>query len=111
MPHQSLNFYRFPSMTPFLPRLLLTVSLAAAFGLCPLRAEPGHVYPPLKPQEVSRITEAMPATARVKPSKDRKVLIFYRTEGFVHASIAHANVALKQLGEKTGSFTAVLSDD
>ncbi|PTX99756.1 hypothetical protein DB346_18230 [Verrucomicrobia bacterium LW23] len=97
-----------------LPRLLLAVSLAAAFSVTPLtmlRAEPGHVFAPLKGEELAKIAAALPESARAKPAKPRKILLFYRTEGFVHSSIAHANETFKQLGEKTGAFTVSLSED
>ena len=75
------------------------------------RAEPGHQFPPLTPQETSAIESALPAAARAKPQKPRRLLVFYRTEGFVHQSIPNANRALQRMGELTGAFTVTLSDD
>ncbi|HSI85982.1 MAG TPA: ThuA domain-containing protein [Candidatus Methylacidiphilales bacterium] len=103
-------------MKPPFHHLILSVSLAAAFTLSPcamalLRAEPGHVFPPLKTEELARITSALPKEPRVKPAKPRRILVFYRTEGYVHASIAHANETFKQLGEKTGAFSVEISED
>jgi type 1 glutamine amidotransferase len=76
-----------------------------------LRAEPGHVFAPLQPEEIQRIEAAVPAIAPATPERPRRVLIFYRTEGFVHKSIAHARVALRRLGERTGAFTSEESED
>ncbi|HKB90010.1 MAG TPA: ThuA domain-containing protein [Opitutaceae bacterium] len=75
------------------------------------KAEPGHVFKPLTPDEISAITKALPAKATAKPAKPRALLVFYRTEGFVHGSIPYANEALRQLGEHTGAFKAELSED
>jgi hypothetical protein len=37
------------------------------------------------------------------------VLVFDRTEGYVHASIPFGDEALVRLGEKTGAYTANVS--
>jgi len=73
-------------------------------------AELGHVFPPLKPEELAKIQAALPQ-ATVKPAKPRKLLVFYLTEGFVHGSIPYCNEAMKEIGEKTGAFTADFSED
>lgn len=68
----------------------------------------------LKPVSVEvqqQIEAALPAAATSTPEKPRKVLVFYRCEGFVHTSIAPGNHAVVRLGEKTGAFTADLADD
>lgn len=44
------------------------------------------------------------------PKKARKVLVFYRCEGFIHTSIPFGNYALQQIAEKTGAFSVDLSD-
>ena len=103
-------------MTPLLPpprrRLLRFLSpLLALFALVPLRAEPGHVFKPLSSEEIARIDAAVPDSAPARPSRPRRLLVFHRTEGWVHASIPHGNEALRRLGEKTGAYEAVLSDD
>lgn len=45
-----------------------------------------------------------------KPAEDRKILVFYRCEGFIHTSIPFGNHALKAIAEKTGAFSADFSD-
>jgi uncharacterized protein len=62
-------------------------------------------------ETIAKIKEALPATAPAKPKHERKVLIFTKTAGFRHDSIPVATVALKMLGEKTGAFSAVHSED
>ncbi len=74
------------------------------------QAEPGHKFPPIKPEELANIQAALPK-ARVQPAKPRKLLVFYLTEGFVHGSIPYANEALKEIGEKTGAYSADFRED
>jgi len=66
---------------------------------------------PLTSEEKEKVAAAIPATATAKPKKDRKLLIFYRCGGFIHTSISGANYAIPEMGKKTGTFTADLSDD
>ena len=58
-----------------------------------------------------KIVEALPAEAYAKPEKPRKVLIFSRTNGFRHESIVTGKVALSEMGKKTGSYEAVVSEE
>ncbi len=74
------------------------------------QAEPGHKFPPIKPDELAKIAAALPQ-AKVQPLHPRRLLVFYRTEGFVHGSIPYGNEAFKEIGEKTGAYTADFSDD
>jgi type 1 glutamine amidotransferase/HEAT repeat protein len=66
----------------------------------------------LTDDEIAKIKAAMPDKAVAKPAQPRKMLIFWRCEGFFHTSIPVANEALKIMGEKTGAFqvTAVTDD-
>jgi uncharacterized protein len=48
--------------------------------------------------------------ATAKPKSARKILVFYRCEGFIHTSIPFANYAMEAIGAKTGAFTIDLSD-
>ena len=72
------------------------------------------VAAPKKPNNrdfTAQIKAALPQEAQVKPKKDRKILVFSVTAGFRHKSIPTGKQALTLLGEKTGAFTAVVSDD
>ncbi|MCA9270774.1 MAG: ThuA domain-containing protein [Planctomycetales bacterium] len=60
---------------------------------------------------LEKISAALPEAAPAKPKQDRHVLIFTRTKGFRHGSIPTAVAALTKLGEKTGAYTAVHSED
>ena len=49
--------------------------------------------------------------ATAQPKSDRKILAFWRCEGFIHTSIPFGNYALKQIAEQTGAFSVDLADD
>lgn len=58
-----------------------------------------------------KIAAALPAEAYAKPAKPRKLLVFSKTNGYHHGSIATGKLAFTELGRKTGAFEAVVSDD
>src|SRR5690242_2091914 len=45
------------------------------------------------------------------PASPKKVLVFSMTVGFHHSSIPTAHKVLTEIGEKSGAFTTVVSDD
>ena len=59
----------------------------------------------------ARIAEALPDKPYATPEKPRKLLVFSKTNGFRHDSIATGKLALTEMGRKTGAFEAVISDD
>lgn len=65
----------------------------------------------VKPEEIDRIEAALPDKTPAEVKKPRKVLLFSKTNGFRHGSIATGAKALAMLGEKTGAFMAVHSED
>ena len=66
----------------------------------------------LKDEEIAKITEAMPTKAVAEPKQPRKMLVFWKCEGFFHTVIPVANKALEIMGEKTGAFqVTVVTDD
>ena len=64
----------------------------------------------LKAEEIAKVTAAVPEKA-TKKAPQRKMLVFWLCEGFFHGSIPVANEAMKQLGEKTGAFEVVVTND
>ncbi|TKJ35731.1 MAG: hypothetical protein CEE38_14080 [Planctomycetes bacterium B3_Pla] len=86
---------------------LWCLSLAASA----LRAESPETLRELKAEEVQKIEQALPAKATVKPPKGRKLLVFWRCEGFYHKSIPVVNRALELMGKKTGAYEVVVTDD
>lgn len=80
-----------------------------AFTVASLTAQKGEAQ--VKPDVIEKIKEALPKEAPAKPKQPRKVLIFSKTNGFRHGSIATGAVSLAMLGKTTGAYTAVHSED
>lgn len=71
-----------------------------------------HTVPTLAPAVLQKIEAAAPAAAVVKARKDRRILVFWRCEGFFHGEgIAGGNHALAVMGRRTGAYGADFSDD
>ena len=66
---------------------------------------------PVTDEELEKIADAVPEKPTSKPAKPRKMLIFWRCDGFFHGSIRVGNKALELLGEKTGAYDSVVTDD
>jgi len=64
-----------------------------------------------KAEEIQKIEAAMPTEAVAKPAQSRRLLVIDRCEGFKHSSIPYWNKALQIMGEKTGAFSVVITDD
>ena len=62
-------------------------------------------------EEVQKIKDALPRRATIRVDKPRKLLVFWRCEGFFHGSIPVVNKALEIMGQKTGAFDIVTTDD
>jgi type 1 glutamine amidotransferase len=58
-----------------------------------------------------KITVALPDQPYAKPEKPRKLLVFSRTNGFRHQSIATGKIALAEMGRKTGAFETVITEE
>ena len=58
----------------------------------------------------SEIADAVPTELAAKPKQERRILVFYRCEGFIHGSIPHANESVRAMGEKTGAFRVDFAD-
>lgn len=63
-----------------------------------------------KPEEKSKIEENLP-TATAKPKKARKILCFYRCEGFIHTSIPYCNHAVVKIADVTDAYSIDLADE
>lgn len=68
------------------------------------------VFKPLTQEQKQEIQNAIPDAATAKPDQQRKILVFYRCETFIHSSIPWGNYAIQQMGEKTGAFQVDLAD-
>lgn len=96
-----------------LRRHLYSILIAAAVILSafvPPAAAGRKVNPP-SPAEVKRVTEAMPTQVPARPARPRRVLVFWRCEGFFHSCIPLGNKCFEIMGAKTGAFQTVVSDD
>ena len=67
-------------------------------------------FRPLSAEQMAAVENAVPAESTAKPKKARRILVFYRCEGFIHGSIPYANLALETMGKKTGAFTVDMAD-
>src|SRR5581483_7040669 len=84
----------------------------AAFGTPPAPVAAGNKGDkPIPEAKIKKITAALPEKAQAKPAKPRKVLIFTLARGFVHASIPVGARAIQMMGEKTGAYESVISND
>lgn len=90
-------------------KALLPASILGALAFCVAAYNPATEQAPAG--AVEKIAAAIPGEAYAKPEKPRKLLVFSRTGGFRHASIATGKIALSELGGKTGAFEAIVSDD
>ncbi len=84
------------------------MAIPAVFSQC---VWAGPDLQPVPDNELQKIEDALPAAATAKPKKPRRLLVFYRCEGFVHGSINRGNAALEMIGKKTGAWEAVASQD
>ncbi len=57
------------------------------------------------------IDAALPKQAYAKPKKPRTLLVIESLHGMSHNTIPHANVMLQRLGETTGAWKTVFSND
>ncbi len=79
--------------------------------LTPVLALAADITEQVKPEVREKIAAALPDAAPAKPQKERKLLIFSKTNGFRHASIPVGVLSLIEMGKKTGAYTAVHSED
>ena len=59
----------------------------------------------------AKIDAAIPNTPIASPKKPRKLLVIESLEGMSHNTIPHTNVMIQRMGEKTGAWTTVFSND
>lgn len=90
-------------------KALIPCLLTGAAALCVVAKAPVAEQPPAG--AAGKIAAAMPKEAYAKPVKARRMLVFSKTNGFRHASIATGKLAFTELGRATGAFETVISDD
>lgn len=90
-------------------RLLFRAALACAVAA--LLVVDGSSVSGQDAKTIEKVTAALPAEAPAKPKAKRKLLIFSKTAGFRHGSIAVGAKAIAMMGDKTGAFTALHTED
>jgi type 1 glutamine amidotransferase len=76
---------------------------AAAQNTRPVQSQVARV------PDVMQMLAALPDRAPATPKQPRRVLVFGRAAGFVHASIPLTARTIEALGQKTGAWTTVIS--
>ena len=71
----------------------------------------GDVFMLPEAEEIFKVSENLPAKVTVPPVKPRKVLIYTKTLGFPHDSIPLGARTILLMGQKTGAWQALISDD
>ncbi|MDX6766449.1 MAG: ThuA domain-containing protein [Candidatus Methylacidiphilales bacterium] len=89
----------------------LALSPASGQSPTPSAPTPKPPPPPPTPEQLARVDKALPSAPTAKPLKPRRLLVFSRTEGFVHSSIPIGEAMLTRLGSATGAYTAVVSKE
>ena len=62
-------------------------------------------------EQLKKIADAVPKAPFAKPLGQRRLLVFTLTRGFHHSSIPWGIEALKRMGEQTGAFEIIASED
>jgi type 1 glutamine amidotransferase len=88
----------------------ITLWTSAVAFVLNLSASAQTTVPDIAAAELAKIETAVPAKATAKPKKARKILVFWRCEGFFHGGgIAGGNKAIELMATKTGAYTADVS--
>lgn len=69
---------------------------------------------PVKAQksgELEKVTKALPDKAPAQPKQPRKILVYSKTAGFRHSSIPIGIKTITMMGDKTGAYTVVASEN
>lgn len=64
-----------------------------------------------KPEELKKIRAAVPAQARARAAKPRRLLVFSRAWGYKHSSIPYGKSMAKAMADKTGAFEVTFAED
>ena len=93
------------------PLLLTALSFAPAGGAAEVDWKPTFDDEPVTADEAAQVSAAVPTAALADPAAPRRVLVVSSTSGFRHSSIPIGKLAVETMGEKTGAFETVISDD
>ena len=76
-----------------------------------LRQAKGGVFALPEADDIQKMIDAMPAKATVQPAKPRRVLVYTAAPGFYHSAIPFGARAIQIMGNKTGAWETVISND
>lgn len=89
---------------------LMTLWTSTVAFVLNISAGAQNTLPVLADADLAKIEAAVPAKASAKPKQARKILVFWRCDGFFHGGgIAAGNKAIEMMGTKTGAYTADFS--
>ncbi len=72
---------------------------------------PARLNAQVDPAQLQKVRSALPATAPALAAKQRTLLVFTLTKGYRHGSIPLGAEAIKLMGERSGAYETVVSDD
>jgi type 1 glutamine amidotransferase len=87
-------------------RLALPILLGIATAAVAQDKKPGP-----DPKMIEKVQAALPEKAPAKPKAARNILVFSKTAGFRHSSIAIGIRAITMMGDKTGAYTVTATED
>jgi type 1 glutamine amidotransferase len=93
------------------PKIVLPAILCLLLLASTLQAQSPAKLREVTADEIQKIEKAMPRRATVRVRRPRKLLVFWRCEEFFHTSIPVVNKALEIMGQKTGAFDVVTTND
>lgn len=64
-----------------------------------------------KAEQMAKVEAALPDAAPTAVEQPRKLLVYTRANGYVHASIPIGAAAIARMGETTGAYRAEVTDD
>jgi uncharacterized protein len=94
-------------------RLRIAACLVAGLALIGL-AGPAHAQPKSNVNEgmIDKVSNALKSVeAPAAPKAKHKILIYSKTAGFRHSSIGIGTKAIEMMGDKTGAYAAMVSED
>ena len=91
-----------PRMKPFPILLSVLLALSSPGSLAALDVPPG---------DLEKIRQAAPGEAPSKTAQPRRLLVFTLAKGFVHEATPWGVAALRIVGEKTGAYSMVASEE
>lgn len=91
--------------------IILSLAVVSSSLNAAINWVPQHNDKPLSPKQVEAIQKAIPKQPIVPAKASRKILVYSATAGFRHGSIVSGELALDEMGKRTGAYEATLSNN